>query len=112
MSDAPIEDDDWDEEEDPLPRSVLVFTSPELDRDEVAARAAADRILSVHRSLVHGYCDLEWMERALRSSEPVSTRAHEAGVRIRRAITGLGEALAGTSDARDALICRLTEGVG
>jgi hypothetical protein len=93
-----------DEEEDPLPKSLLVFTSPALDRDEATAREVADKIGSVHNRLVDGMYDLENMERALAQAEPVSTRAREARAEIRRAIAGLDEVIGGTSEAHDALI--------
>lgn len=98
--------DEWDEEVDPIPASVLVFSSPELDRDESIAGRAADKILAVHRRLVDDLCELEWMERALRAAEPVSARAREARAEIVRAITCFDEIFGGTDSARCALIFR------
>ncbi len=93
-----------DENEAPLPRSMLVLTSPELDHDESTARAAAEEIYAVHSRMVYGLCDLESLERALGLAEPVSARAHDARAEIRRAINGLTEVIGGTSGACDALV--------
>ncbi len=104
-------EDDWDEEE-PLPASLWVFASPALDHDEAIARRAADLIYSVHRHLVHGFINLERMERALREAVPVSARAREARDEIRRAIAGFGEVVGGTDKARGALIFHWKPEVG
>src|SRR2546430_2506458 len=82
------------DEDNELPTSMLPLTSPDLDHDEAAARRAADLILSVHRRVLDGFSELEWMERALRESEPVSARAQEARTDIRKAMEGLEESIA------------------
>jgi hypothetical protein len=101
MSDNPCE-------EDPLPSSVLVFASPNLDSDEATAREAAEMIFTVYRKMVYGRSELEDMERALGVAEPVSARARAARADLQRAIAGLGEAIADTSEAEDALVFHWT----
>lgn len=92
---------DWDDEDEPLPESVRMFTAPEFDTDEATARRAADGIRYMTSSLLDSLCELEDVERALRESEPASRRARRARVAVRRAIAGFNEVIGGVAAAQD-----------
>jgi hypothetical protein len=104
--DTPADTDDWDEEDAPLPASLRVFTSRELDTDEATARRAADEIRCVTCHLLDQLITLEHMDRALRDAEPFCARAHGARVGVRQAIEGFDKVIGGVSEARDALTFR------
>jgi len=98
----PDEDDEY--EDDELPPDFLIFTCPDLDRDEEKARKAGDKIDNVLRRILNEAGDLEYIERALREAEPTSTRARRAREQLLSALSGIDGVVGGVGNAHDALI--------
>ncbi len=91
-------------EDDELPSSFLIFTCPDLDRDEDTARKAGDKIDNILRRILDEAGDLQYIERALREAEPTSARARQAREQLLRALSGIEGVVGGVGDAHDALI--------
>lgn len=98
------EPDDYEDEDDELPPDFLIFTCPDLDRDEEKARNAGRKINSILSRILDEAGDLMYIERALREAEPASARAHRAREQLLRALGGIDDAVGGVGNAHDALI--------
>jgi len=91
-------------EDDELPPNFLIFTSPDLDRDEDKARKAGDKIDKILRRILDEAGDLMYIERALREAESASARARRAREQLLRALSGIDDVVGGVSNAHDVLI--------
>ncbi len=91
-------------EDDELPPNFLIFTCPDLDRDEDKARKAGDKIDKILRRILDEAGDLMYIERALREAESASARAHRAREQLLRALGQIDGLVSGVGNAHDALI--------